>query len=130
MGVELDGAAFKLIMSFACSEEVAFGKELSGQPSQSGRSLIMFTSIERAMGRWGTCELSRVQRETHATKTHNKDKGKKVAKSLLCGWQVFDIPGHSTHINNVTLSGSRRLLLPRMWFRPGVKMPIGQSARS
>ena len=85
-------------MGFVCSGEVAFGKEFSGQSSQSDRPLLMLVWTEGAISRpTETCELSRSQSETHATKTHNKENGKKVAKSFLCGGQFINTPGILQH---------------------------------
>lgn len=121
--VELDSAASKSIMSFVCSGEVAFGKELSGQPSQSGSSLIVFSSTEHEITRdIGACELSRAQSETHAAKSQHKDKGKKIARNFLCGKHVINMAGHSTHSTGLTLF-VRGPLLARMWFgRPVLQL--------
>ena len=71
------------------SGNVAFGKEVSGQPLQSDSSSISIGELNWLRER--PSELSRAQIERHATNTHIKHIGSNAASNLLSGRHVPDI---------------------------------------
>jgi hypothetical protein len=86
-------AACKSSLNVTRSGAVAFGKDASGQPWQSGACLIsVISNAEEIGGRSCVSPLSRPQLETQATNSHKKLIGNTAAINILSRSRIIHLP--------------------------------------